>query len=877
MLKRKKLALSISVAVLTGGLVVPLAVAQSDGALEEVVVTGIRASLQDALSTKRDANAIVDAISAEDVGKFPDKNVAESLSRITGIAVSREFGEGEKISIRGQGPDLNRTLLNGQSVATADWFILDDPARSFNYTLLPSTLISGLEVYKSPMASIDEGSIGGTVIVKTRRPLDLDANRASIAVESQYSEKSGENDPQLAAQYSWKNDTETFGVLVSAVKQDRSLQREGMEVLGWAESDDDAYSIPSHIGVAKFEQERERETIFLSMQAAPTDKLTFTFNALRSEMNADNQNQNFLILPNNDREANVANSGVGGGNVTESAVTDNSGDIFIDFINRVSSTETESFDFSVDYESDAFSLHGVVGKTSAEGGTFRETSWEYVNGNANYAYDLDSRTVNTDPSTTDAAAFGAGWIWGGERPTTDEETYAQVDLDVPVEFGAFTNIKTGLKVRDAERTQERTVYSWHAGTYLDTIFANCPTLATCGLDAKGTVSVDASVSGNLTQQIEQNRAVMEDFAFNGINGVDADFARSLELAQNWAVAEDITAFYIQGDFEGDRYRGNVGIRYVDTRQASSGYQWTDDPDNPSWGFYTTDREWLAPEVLNWVTEDNDYSEVLPSVNFSYDLTEDTILRLSAARVMARRNQSDLSPFETFGSLNQANPTGQKGNPLLDPMLANQFDASYEWYYGDTSLLAVTYFYKDIDSYIFGVETVEPRHNEQTGENVDVTFSQPVNGKGGTTNGLELGWQHDFGGFGVQANYTYTDAQSDQKRDPSKIGSGLVEGASEHMYNLTGYYENDWFGARLMYNYRTEWYKGLHFNGDELWNDSYGQWDASVSAAVTDNISIVFEAVNLTDEELVEYNTDENRLMSVYENGRRFVLGARMNF
>ncbi|WP_231758045.1 TonB-dependent receptor [Microbulbifer elongatus] len=875
MLKRNKLALSISAAVLSGGLMAPLAVAQE--ALEEITVTGIRASLQDALSTKRDANAIVDAISAEDVGKFPDKNVAESLSRVPGLAVSREFGEGEKISIRGAGPDLNRTLLNGQTVATADWFILDDPARSFNYTLLPSTLISGLEVYKSPMASIDEGSIGGTVIVNTRRPLDLEANAVNIAVESQYSDKSGENDPQIAAQYSWKNDSETFGVLVSAVKQDRTVQREGMEILGWNESDGDAYSIPSHIGVAKFEQDRERQTFFLSAQAAPTEELTFTFNALTSEMDSNNQNQNFLILPNNSRDQIAANSGLSGGNVTSSAVTDGTGAIFIDFINRVSRTETESFDLSAEYETDAFSLTGVVGKTAAEGGTYRETSWEYVTSEANYTYDLNKRVVDTDPSTTDAAAFGAGWIWGGERPTIDEETYAQIDLDIPVEFAAFTSIKTGLKVRDAERAQERTVYSWHAGDYLGTIFDNCPTLATCGLNGKGNVSIDAPVSGNLTEQIEQNRDVMEDIAFNGINGVDADYARSLELAQNWAVAEDITALYVQGDFEGDQFRGNVGVRYVQTKQASSGYQWNDDPNNPSWGFYTIDRDWLAPAELNWVTVDNDYTEVLPSANFIYDLSDETVVRFGAARVMARRNQSELSPFETFGSLNQANPSGQKGNPQLKPMLANQFDASYEWYYDDTSLLALTYFFKDIDSYTFGVTNIEPRYNEQTGENVDVAFTTPTNGEGGTTNGLELSWQHDFDGFGVQANYTYTDAKSDQERDLELIGSGLVEGASEHMYNLTGYYENDWMGARLMYNYRTEWYKGLHFNGDELWNDSYGQWDASVSASVTDNIDIIFEAVNLTDEELVEYNTDGNRLMSAYENGRRFVVGARMTF
>ncbi|WP_066962572.1 TonB-dependent receptor [Microbulbifer sp. Q7] len=889
MLKRNKLALSISAAVLSGGLMAPLAVAQQTEALEEVTVTGIRASLQDALSTKRDANAIVDAISAEDVGKFPDKNVAESLSRVPGLAVSREFGEGEKISIRGAGPDLNRTLLNGQTVATADWFILDDPARSFNYTLLPSTLISGLEVYKSPMASIDEGSIGGTVIVKTRRPLDMEANAINIAVESQYSDKSGENDPQLAAQYSWKNESETFGVLVSAVKQDRTLQREGLEILGWNESDADAYSVPSHIGIAKFEQARERETFFLSAQAAPSEELTFTFNALSSEMNANNQNQNFLLLPNNTRDEIIANSGISGGNVTSSAVTNNSGAIFLDFINRVSSTETESYDLSVDYETDAFSLHGVVGKTEAAGGTYRETSWEYVNATANYTYDLNSREVNTSPETTDADAFGAGWIWGGERPTTDEESYAQLDLDIPVEFSVFTNIKTGLKYRDAERAQERTVYSWHGPNtlqdeslapdwpvYLQYIFDNCPTLASCGLDAKGTVNVDAPASGSLLKQIEQNRQAMEEMAFVGLNGVPADYARSLELAQNWAVGEEITALYVQGDFEGESFRGNVGLRYVDTKQASGGYRWLDGA-SPSWGFYTVDREWLAPAELDWVVVDNNYSEVLPSANFIYDLDDETQLKLGVARVMARRNQSTLSPFETYGSLNQANPTGQKGNPMLPPMLANQFDASYEWYYQDASLLAATFFYKDIDSYIYGEETVDARYNEQTDEMVDVTFTQQIAGEGGTTTGLEVSWQHDFDGFGVQANYTYTDASSDQKREADKVGSGLVEGASEHMYNLTGYYENDWVGARLMYNYRTEWYKGLHFNGDELWNDSYGQWDASISAAVTDNIDLVFEAVNLTDEELVEFNTDSGRIMSAYENGRRFVLGARMSF
>ena len=147
MLVRNKLATAVKAAVLIGGgLTAMNAVAQET--MEEVVVTGIRASLQDAQATKRNADYVSDVISAEDVGKFPDKNIADSLARMTGVAVSRDFGEGEKVSIRGAGPDYNRTTLNGQTVASADWFILDNPARSFNYTLLPSTLISQLEVIK---------------------------------------------------------------------------------------------------------------------------------------------------------------------------------------------------------------------------------------------------------------------------------------------------------------------------------------------------------------------------------------------------------------------------------------------------------------------------------------------------------------------------------------------------------------------------------------------------------------------------------------------------------------------------------------------------------------------------------------------------------
>jgi iron complex outermembrane receptor protein len=203
-----KTILTASASVLAVALAAP-AFAQDSTQVDEVVVTGIRASLQASVEAKRNANAVIDVITAEDIGKFPDKNVAESLQRVPGVTIQREFGEGERISIRGTAPTLNRTLLNGHAVATADWFILDQfkASRSFNYLMLPSEIVGKVEVFKSPMADIDEGGVGGTVNVHTRNPLDLAPLSVSGSLQAFHDEKSGNTDPTASAMLSWHNAT----------------------------------------------------------------------------------------------------------------------------------------------------------------------------------------------------------------------------------------------------------------------------------------------------------------------------------------------------------------------------------------------------------------------------------------------------------------------------------------------------------------------------------------------------------------------------------------------------------------------------------------------------------------------------------------------
>ncbi len=338
---------SLAVLALTGAVGTAQVQAQGEQALEEVVVTGIRSSLMESLDTKRYADSVVDAITAEDLGKFPDKNVADSLSRITGVSVTRGFGEGEKIAVRGTSPDQNRTLLNGAAVASADWFVLDNPSRAFNYTLLPSTIVSALEVYKSPQADIQEGSLGGTVMLRTRRPLDMDANSGVVQVQGMYSETSEEWDPNVSALYSWKNDAETLGFNISLTKQDRTLLREGQEVLGFQFQDFGMGPLwtPRAIGDAYFEQERERETALLTGQWRPTDNGEFTLTYLNSELDANNTNYNRYEWFNGQAGGGTIDPTTAkrvGSGVVSGSVDNNYAEYYV--IDRVSYSETESLD-----------------------------------------------------------------------------------------------------------------------------------------------------------------------------------------------------------------------------------------------------------------------------------------------------------------------------------------------------------------------------------------------------------------------------------------------------------------------------------------------------------------------------------------------------
>ena len=281
--------------------------------LQTVTVTGYRQSLEKALTIKRNANAVVDAISAEDIGKFPDTNAAESLAHLPGISVDRQFGEGEKVSINGTDPALNRVLINGQTIASGDWGgnPTDTSGRTFNYTLLSPEIIGNMEVYKSPEARIDEGSIGGTVIIHTRKPLDLPANTLRGSLGYNYNDRSKDGNPRGSVLWSWKNSDSTFGFLTALTHDKESLSRAGIEFFGYGTAgtsipstavqtgsgDVTTAKYPVGINSAYFQQVRRRDGIQSALEWRPDDKNDFNLTGIYVKGKYDNFSESRYVCP----------------------------------------------------------------------------------------------------------------------------------------------------------------------------------------------------------------------------------------------------------------------------------------------------------------------------------------------------------------------------------------------------------------------------------------------------------------------------------------------------------------------------------------------------------------------------------------------------
>ncbi|NIJ19114.1 iron complex outermembrane receptor protein [Sphingomonas naasensis] len=875
----------------------PAAAEAQDG--EEVVVTGYRASLAAAIEVKRNANSIVDSISAEDVGKFPNTNVAEALTLVPGVTVDRQFGQGEKVSILGTDPALNRTLLNGQTVASADWFILDSPGRTFNYALLAPQLVSRVDVHKSPEARIDEGSIGGTVNVITRRPLDLKPFTVAGSLGYLYNDRSEKGDVQGSALVSWHNEAGTIGLLASFQRAKDRLRRDGLEAYGtitadfWSGRNDAGTDsrlptfnqdgsvatpadctgacattltanpkavFPNAFGTSYFEQGRERLTYSAAAQWRPVPELTVGVDYLRIDATYDNLNQSMYAFPGN-----VWNSAgqlnalqVQDGIVTQASFTNALS--VLDAQYRTAEMHSETWHGQVGWEGVNWNLNVEGGMSDADGGTKKQVFLEFLNW-ANYTVDISGApgSPGTISYTTDVlgnpAAFRTDPGWSGnlvEKPTSDKERYGQADLTFKFD-GSLKSLQVGYKYRRHE-TGQRYAGVTVAGVNVPAGQFNTSQVSDNYL--RGFNGVNDQMTGRF--KIDGNSMV--DYVEGGswVPGGGAvptpsQFAAVEFAAGNWDVTEDIHAAYAQINFEQGALRGNIGARYVNTSSESAGFVCTS-------GTCAAATDWV------WQATNKTYENVLPSINIAIDLKKDLIFRAAATQVIARPNYADMTnSFWLADSI----LTGGGGNPDLDPYESDNFNASLEWYFAPRAILAGEIFYKNITNYILSRTVPEQHFNTSRNTISTYNVSRPFNAGSAQVKGFAIAYQQSLPyGFGVLANYTYSDGKGQNDAD--------LPFNSRHQVSLSPFFESGPIAIRGTYTWRSKYFTGID-RGDNMFVRDTANVDLSATYNITENIGLTISGMNLTDSEYYAYANTPRLPRGVYRTGRRALASVNVNF
>ncbi len=920
---------------------VPKQVDDKGNKLDTVVVTGIRASMQKALEAKRNADAIVDVITAEDVGKFPATNVAEAITAIPGVTIDKAFGQGEKVSILGTDPALNRTLLNGQAVASGDWFFSEQQGRTFNYTLLAPQIVNKVEVYKSPEAWLDEGSIGGTVNISTRKPLDLKGLTLAGSVSYLYNDRTESGKPTLSGMFGWKNEANSFGVLMSVQRAEEQIRRDGVESYGtvfgrdyikgkggspnsitttttdWSQNPP-ATMPPSCVGACAttllanpnaiapnsisahyFDQTRKRDTLSLALQARPLKEMDVEFNLLKVKAKYDNLTHSMFAFngnPWNSLNA-MTDLTVEGGVITKAAFRN--GLTVYDLINRRAKVDTDSYDIKLGWKEDRWSASVHAGYSKAAGGTDRQVFGEFL-GKAHYSYDLSGSVPQlnfsgyqtapisdiaahmapakpgspmSDPNgfRLDGGGPAGGWHtnppsatnwsagWGGNivaKPTKDQERFFQTDFAVKFDAPVY-QVRWGFKHREHETGQTM------AGVSLASIkgYGDLSATQFNPQSVPGNYLSGFGNVGDLNKRFMIDGWALADYINSGkwlapwqTMPTPSTFSDPSYASNTWTVKESVDAGYVQGDFSHDKLRGNVGLRVVQTSSDSIG--WT----------CLVNVSPCPADKYGPTSVKKTYRNALPNLNLTYDLSDTLVLRGSVAKVMSRPNYGDMSSYLWIGD---ATLTGGGGNPNLAPYKSTNLDFSAEWYFTENAILAGSIFYRDVADYILTESTPEVHWNQNQNKDDTYMVDRPRNAGDAKIKGYSIAWQQNFGyGFGVIANYTYSDGEATAGR-PLPFNS-------KNQFNISPFFENDRWTARVTYGWRDKYFTQVS-GGRQLWTMDYASMDASVAFKITDNLSVGLDGMNLLDEKYHSYSAVEQLTRGAYLSGRRYNASLRFNF
>ena len=952
--------------------------------IDEVVVTGFRASLTAGLDAKRrDAN-VIDVIVAEDIADFPDLNLAESIQRVPGVAIDRDAGEGRSITVRGLGADFTRTRINGmEAQATAGGTDSSGGAnrgRGFDFNVFASELFSRITVRKTAAAETEEGSLGATVDLQATRPFDYSGFTMAASFQGGYNDLSESWSPRTAFLISDTfGENDQFGALVSVAYSERDSLEEGFSSVRWAPAaapgttnsggfcspigfapqnpgnsgatgsnaafcagagtpgaidrplntaaNNAAYTLANQATVfiprlpryGRLSHTQERLGVTGAFQWRPADTTVISLDVLYSKLDATRQ-EDFLEALSFSR-----NAAAGGQTqivVRDAAVENNM--LVYGLFDNVDIRSESRFDVL----STTFLQYSVTAEHDFSD-TLRGTFY-YGRAESNFDNPIQT-TVTLDRSNTDGYSWDfrgnadapvisygfdvtnpANWEWRPStsavprseirlRPNGVDTLFESLQADFEYDAQDWLTIKGGINWKsygsrsfDMRRTDETLVPVLPVGTTV----ANISNLLTG-------FGVNLTPAGTDTRWLRPDLNAIASL-FNiycncdtGVAGGDfrlTSITNGNARGGNRYITEEDFAVYLQADFNtllfDMPFRGNVGVRQVQTVLEAEGYSST--------GSGTL------------VTGENEYMDTLPSMNLALEPVEDLILRFGVAKVMARPQIGNtlagtnyLVPTTSLAATGP-NFTATIGNVKLEPFRATTYDLSVEWYFAPESLLSFAYFYKDIDTYI-QILRQDLAYSALTGLNPSAfapafctgactpstifQLTAAVNTEGGPLKGFEISYQQPFrflpgalSNLGVQLNYTHVESEIDYCANAlcTAFQTEDLVNLSPASWNATLYYEDDAFSARVSAASRDGYIQnvpGRNGNAIEGKMETLNI-DASASWQISEQVELTFEALNLTDEENHQFVGDglERQSTSVYHHtGRQYFVGARYRF
>nr|WP_238345792.1 TonB-dependent receptor [Luteimonas saliphila] len=907
--------------------------------METVVVTGVRGSLARATELKRDSSTVQDSISALELGKFPDDNVADSLSHITGVSISRTAGgEGQKVSVRGLGPEYTLTTFNGRILAT------DGAGRDFAYDVLPADVISGADVIKGAQASLTEGAIGGLINLRSASPFDRTGQHGALRLEGDRNLMSEHDGGKLSAAYSNTFADDTFGILLGAVyarRKDRTdvAGNDGgwsrnadptdeswlwgntwgghIDPNGNGELDPEEYGLigPGQFRVGSILEEKKRTALSAKLEWRPSDSVRISVDGLKTRLDSPQvgYQQSYYPLFAPGRWSNMT---INDGIVTDFTMDNPDPEM------RLNPELLNQTEYRV-VDTDLYGINGqwkVNDDFTLTADLYRSTSSRYSGGQDSYVVLrmnqpnvariwLDGGVPNVQATFDDGRDLIAG-LAGGQFGADDFNTHyfslAGDNIDDRITGGALAGelfvgelgidrLKFGVnrtdrrKARDLVNNALTGGADYYSGDNAINVGALGGSVISNTFNLPNFMSGVSSVFPRSFLGFDVPGYIAALAAYDGNprpGGGTYDYSAAAPVwnpLQSYRVSEKTLASYIELDLSGDRWSGNAGLRLVKTRTTAQAWD-ARILSIVEFGAFNYSAVYDEPSS---VYQESEYTYALPTANFTWRFTDDLQLRLGAAKTMARPAVSQLAPTNTTESVSWGEFTQiYGGNAELEPYSARQADASLEWYFAENSIANFAVFRKRIENQI--TTSWEPGQDIGVGPIVDTdgnpvtegptlfNVMRPINGDYAKVHGFEAGLQHFWdNGFGFRAQYTRNWSKSWVDDEERPL-----EGIAPSVYSLGVMYEKGPWSLGATADRTDGFVTAINVlgGGYNEQADPITWLTAHASYSINDDFTVSLEGSNLLDEANT-YSINGNPLLSqgYYRYGRSITLGLSYRF